>query len=313
MNTTHSLKRRMVAALAATAAVAGSAIALGAPATAKPSDNANPRAHEATQCAGRSVPANKISIQLYSYASWIGQEGIDTVLDELDDIGFRNVEPYGGSFGDYTKAEFRDELRDRGMRALSSHGSTNEATFDATLADAKDLGQKWVGSGGFASPGIDSYEDTLATAEALNRLGERSVKNGTGKIFGHNHWWEFETQYADPETGEMKSAWEIIVENTDPRYVTFQLDVYWAINGGADPVALLEEHGDRIELLHIKDGTAPYGFGDLTDVGEGDIDWGPILRAAQGNVKLYVLERDGAPADAEFARDSFDFLTCYTY
>ncbi|MFW7413413.1 sugar phosphate isomerase/epimerase family protein [Demequina sp. SO4-18] len=264
-------------------------------------------------CAGRSVPASKISIQLFSYRSWQNQIGIEAMLDELEDIGLRNVEPFGGSYGGYSREEYRDLLKDRKMKAPSSHGSTNEANFDATLEDAKDLGQKYVGSGGFASPGIGSYENTLATAETMNRLGERSVKNGTGKFFGHNHASEFTTQYEDPDTGEMKSAWQILVENTDPRYVTFQLDVYWAISGGADVVALLEEYGDRIELLHIKDGTAPYGRADLTDVGEGDIDWDPILQAAQGNVKLYVLERDGAPADAEFARDSFNFLTCNTF
>ncbi|WP_084130127.1 sugar phosphate isomerase/epimerase [Demequina sp. NBRC 110055] len=312
MNTT-TRTRRALAAFATVAAATAGAFAVSAPASAAPSDNANPRAHEASRCAGTSVPANKISIQLYSYNSWVREVGIDTVLDELEEIGIRNVEPFAGSYGSYTRAEFRDELRDRGMRALSSHGSTAEASFDQTLDEAKTLGQKWVGSGGFASPGISSYENTLATAETMNRLGEQSVKNGTGKFFGHNHWSEFTTTYEDPTTGEVKSAWEILVENTDPRYVTFQLDVYWATNAGVDVVGLLEEHGDRVELLHIKDGNAPFGFGDLTDVGEGDIDWAPILEAAQGKVGLYVLERDGAPASAEFARDSFNFLTCFTY
>jgi hypothetical protein len=60
--------------------------------------------------------------------------------------------------------------------------STSEANWDANIADAKLLGQHWTGSGGFASPGIGSYENTLATAATLNRLGERSVKNGTGPI-----------------------------------------------------------------------------------------------------------------------------------
>ncbi|WP_084105381.1 sugar phosphate isomerase/epimerase [Demequina sp. NBRC 110056] len=313
MNTTHSLKRRTVAALATAAAVAGGALALSAPATAGPSEKANERAHEATQCAGRSVPASKISFQLYSYFGWQREIGIDALLDELQEIGIKNVEPFGASYEGYSHAEFRDVLKEHGMKAPSSHGSTNEASFATTLANAKDLGQKYVGSGGFASPGIGSYENVLATAETMNRLGEQSVKNGTGKLFGHNHASEFTTQYEDPATGEMKSAWQILVENTDPRYVAFQLDVFWAVSGGVDPVQLLNAYGDRIELLHIKDGVAPYGFGDITDVGEGDIDWAPILDAAQGKVKLYVLERDGAPATAEFARDSFEFLTCYTY
>ncbi|WP_162175450.1 sugar phosphate isomerase/epimerase family protein [Paraoerskovia marina] len=302
--------RRTLGATAAAAVLAGTVLA-GAGAAAAPPGKSDE---------GRSVPASKISIQLYSYLSWQGQVGIDGVLAELDEIGYRNVEPFGapggfGSYEDYSAAEFRDVLKGYGLKAPSSHGGTSEATFEATLDDAKDLGQKYVGSGGFAAPGIGGgYENVLATAETMNRLGERSKKNGTGKFFGHNHQSEFTTQYADPVTGEMKSAWEILVENTDPRWVTFELDTFWAADAGVDVAALLEEHGDRVELLHIKDGDLNGDARGIPgDVGEGDMDWAPILEAAHGKVKLYVVERDGAPADAEFAQDSFDFLTSFTY
>ncbi|WP_402463447.1 sugar phosphate isomerase/epimerase family protein [Isoptericola aurantiacus] len=268
---------------------------------------------------GRTVPEKKIGIQLYSYLGWQNEIGIDGVIDELEEVGLRNVEPFGtpggfGSYEDYSPAQFRTELHDHGMKAPSSHGSTDEATFDVTLQYAKDLGQKFVGSGGFAAPGISGgYENVVATAETMNRLGERSVKNGTGKFFGHNHAGEFQTMYADPDTGEMKSAWHILEEHTDPRYVAFEVDVYWATAAGVDVVELLEEYGDRIDLLHIKDGVAPYGRGDITDVGEGDIDWAPILRAAHGKIDYYILERDGAPNSAEFAQDSFEYLSTLRY
>ncbi|MGH3101633.1 MAG: sugar phosphate isomerase/epimerase family protein, partial [Thermoleophilia bacterium] len=137
------------------------------------------------------------------------------------------------------------------LRVQSRHMSTNEANWPANLADAKLLGQRWTGSGGFAAPGISSYQNVLATAETLNRLGRLSVQNGTGPIFGHNHAGEFTTRYLDD--GVMKSAWQILVENTDPRWVTFQLDVGWATVAGEDPAALIEQFGDRIELLHVKD------------------------------------------------------------
>lgn len=309
MNPRITTKGRSLAAAAALALTGGLVAAL--PAAAAPPDHSNASAK--AECAGPSVPASKISIQLYSYWGWQRDIGIEGVLAELSDIGIKNVEPFGASYEGNSPSEFRDLLKSYGMKAPSSHGSTNEANFASTLDDAKDLGQKYVGSGGFASPGIGSYENTLATAETMNRLGEQSVKNGTGQFFGHNHASEFTTQYEDPETGEMKSAWQILVENTDPRYVAFQLDVYWAISGGADPVELLNTYGDRIDMLHIKDGFAPYGRGDITDVGEGDIDWAPILEAAQGKISYYVLERDGAPSTAEFAQDSFEFLTCFTY
>ncbi len=305
-------RRRGLRRAAAAAALAITATAaLAGPVAAAP---ASPNSYTAADCAGRSVPASKISIQMFSYWGWTREVGTEAVLAELSDIGYQNVEPFGGTYEGRTAAEFADLLGRYSLKAPTSHGSTNEAQFGETLAYAKVIGQKYTGSGGSASPGIGTYENTLATAQALNRLGEMSKKAGTGKIFVHNHQGEYTNQFADPETGEMKSAWEILVENTDPRYVTFQLDVLWAADAGVDVVKLIEEHGDRIELLHVKDG---FLNGDAraipTDVGEGDIDWAPVLDAAQGTVKYYVVERDGAPATREFAEDSFNFLTCYSY
>ncbi|WP_309081568.1 sugar phosphate isomerase/epimerase [Zhihengliuella sp.] len=301
---------RRLATLASLALVAGAALA-GQPAAAAP---AAPAGDAAAQCPGRGIPASKISIQMFSYFGWTREVGTEAVLAELAEIGYRNVEPFGGTYEARTAEEFSALLDQYELKAPTSHGSTDEERFDETIAFAKTIGQKYMGSGGSASPGIGSLEDTLATAEALDRLGERSKKSGTGKIFVHNHQSEFTTQYVDPGTGETKSAWELLVENTDPRYVTFQLDVLWAADAGIDVAQLIEEHGDRIELLHVKDG---FLNGDEratpTDVGEGELDWAPILDAAQGKVKYYVVERDWAPATAEFAQDSFDFLTCYTY
>lgn len=308
---TLSTKTRRNALLGAAGTIAMAAGLLAAPAAASTSV-ANENANEAADCAGRSVPASKISIQMFSYASWTRAVGTEAVLAELAEIGYKNVEPFGGTYEGRTAEEWSALLKEYGLKSPTSHGSTNEANWPTTLAFAKEVGQKYVGSGGFASPGIRSYEDVLATAETLNRLGEASVKNGTGKIFGHNHQQEFTTQYE--VDGELKSAWEILVENTDPRYVTFQLDTFWAADAGVDVAALIEEHGDRIELLHIKDGDLNGDARGIPgDVGEGDMEWGPILEAAQGKVKYYVVERDGAPADAEFARDSFEFLTCYNF
>jgi sugar phosphate isomerase/epimerase len=298
----------------AAAAIAATGLLVSAPATAAPSSD---KANAAAQCSGRSVPASKISIQLFSYNSWARQVGTEAVLAELAEIGYKNVEPFGGTYEGRTAEEFRALLKEYGLKAPTSHGSTNEATFDDTMAFAKTVGQRYMGSGGFALSGIRAgmtYDQVVDVAESMNRLGERSVKNGTGKLFGHNHQQEFTTTVVDPATGETKTAWEVIAENTDPRYVTFQLDILWAEDAGVDTAALIEEYGDRIELLHIKDGLLNGSARAIpTDVGEGEINWGPILEAAQGKVKLYSVERDGAPADAEFARDSFEFLTCFEF
>ena len=311
---TLTTKNRRKALLGMAGTVAMAAGLLAAPASAATNGNANENANDAAKCAGRSVPVSKISFQMYSYNSWGRQVGTETLLAELAEVGYKNIEPFGGTFSGKSADEVNALLDEYGLKAPTSHGSTNEASWPTTLEYYKEVGQRYVGSGGFASPGIGSYENTLATAETLNRLGEASVKNGTGKIYGHNHQSEFTTKYTDPETGEVKSAWQILVENTDSRYVTFQLDIYWAEMAGIDTAALIEQYGDRIELLHIKDGgLTGANRGKQTNVGDGEIDWAPILEAAQGKVKYYVIEMDGAPNSIDFAEESFDFLTCFNF
>jgi sugar phosphate isomerase/epimerase len=264
---------------------------------------ASPDKADQANCAkGRTVPASKISIQLWTFNRYIDRgeraaeapagapgpeatraERLEFVFAFLSEVGYRNIEPF--SFHGLTVQEFDALAEQYGLKVPSRHMSTSEATWDANLADAKLLGQHWTGSGGFASPGTGTYENTLATAATMNRLGERSVKNGTGRIFGHNHDGEFRTRYVDTQgDGTLKSAWQILVENTDPRWVDFQLDVGWATIGGEDPVALIEQFGDRIELLHVKD-VADIASRTQTTVGQGIVDWAGVFAAAQGDDK----------------------------
>lgn len=290
------------------------------PAAAAPSSE---KGSAAADCAGRSVPASKISFQLYSYQSWQQEIGTEAVLAELAAIGYKNVELYGGAYEGRTAEEFRALLKKYHLKASSAHDYTSEAEFPAAIDYAETIGQNYTGAALFPVAGIfdntTTYQQALDGAALLNRLGEESVEGGAGKILAHSHWFEFTTIVTDPATGDSKPVWEVIAENTDPRFVTFEVDVFWASDAEVDVVDLLERYGNRIELLHIKDGALPpntLGFGSLgllTDVGEGDIDWAPILEAAQGNVKYYVIERDNAPATAEFARDSFNYLTCLSY
>jgi sugar phosphate isomerase/epimerase len=317
---------RLAMLLALAAAMALLVGMAGAPGARAQAPNKSDRANCAT---GRTVPANKISIQFWTFNRYIERgellagapadapgasatrtERLEYVMAYLSELGFRNIEPY--SFHGLTAEQF-DALADEyGLRVQSRHMSTSEANWPANLADAKLLGQRWTGSGGFAAPGIGSYENVLATAETLNRLGRLSVQNGTGPIFGHNHAGEFTTKYMDD--GVLKSAWQILVENTDPRWVTFQLDVGWATVAGEDPVALIEQFGDRIELLHVKD-VVNVGLPtqDFVDIGEGVVDWAGVFEAAQGNVKLYVIEQDPPVEPFSFAADSFQYVDCLVF
>lgn len=269
-------------------------------------------------CAG--VPADQISIQIYSYSSWIDEIGLDAVLGEVAAAGVKHVELDG--LRGLTAAQYRDLLDSHGLTASGSHGTVDPAAFDAALADALELGQPSIGAAFFPGPGLPppfpappatapTYADLLVTADLMDDLGVRSVAAGVGKFYAHNHFWEFDNEYPDPVTGEMKTGWQVVVENTDPEYVTFEIDVFWATAAGVDVPGLLDRYGDRVSLLHMKDGVPGTDFpADWQDGGEGIIDWPAILEAAEGNVEFYVLERDSAPATSEFVEDSFSFFTC---
>ncbi|WP_171467968.1 PQQ-dependent sugar dehydrogenase [Cellulosimicrobium sp. 72-3] len=256
------------------------------------------------------VPAEQVSIQMFSLIPWVNEAGLPAVLERLSEIGFKNIEPFGGNFSGYTAEEFRALADSYGLSVKSSHYNVDEATFDATLDYVGTLGQEYVGSGGWPAPGIGTYENTLATAEAMNRLGERAVDAGFTKFFGHNHDGEFRTTYE--HEGETLSAWEILVRETNPEYVTFQLDVAWAAHAGVDVPALIEQYGDRIELLHVKDATGLNAGGrpSFTNLGEGEVPLQEILTAAQeAGVAYYVLEWDQAPDGEDFAAHGFEYLT----
>ena len=256
------------------------------------------------------IPADQVSLQMFSLIPWVSSDGLVPVLERLSEIGFQNIEPFGGTFTGYTAPQFRDLTDSLGINVPSSHYNVDEATFDTTLAFVDELGQEYVGSGGFASPGIGTYANTLLTAEAMNRLGERSVAAGVGKFFGHNHATEFTTMYE--HEGVMMSAWEILVAETNPEWVTFQLDVGWATHAGENVAALIGEYGDRISLLHIKDAVNLGGGGSPTfvNLGEGNVPLQDILAAAQAaGIDYYVMEYDFAADGNSFATEGFEYLT----
>jgi sugar phosphate isomerase/epimerase len=92
---------------------------------------------------------------------------------------------------------------------------------------------------------------------------------------------------------------DLIVQKTKPEFVSFEIDVFWAAQGGADPAKLIEKHGSRFKLMHVKDlrkgatinsmGVAPDE--DSVAVGEGQIDWPAVLKAAQAaGIEYYLIE-----------------------
>ena len=268
---------------------------------------------------GRGVPDSKISIQLWTFAEYIGFgtdpatiERTEEVFRRLSEMGYRNVEPF--TLSGLSAEEYRALLRKYGLKASARHVDVgtpeNPTDFDQILADNKTLGIKYFGSGSTPIfPLVYTTEaEWVAYAEYLNELGARARKAGQ-RLMVHNHDVEFEEVFGD------QTVFDILMANTDRKNVVFQLDIYWATNGGGldNPVDVLERYGKRIQLFHVKDMAAGPFPGPIEIVGEGIIDFPEVFAAAKGPVRYYVVEHDPRFGDPTFdpfeaAEKGFDYL-----
>ena len=278
----------------------------------------------AADAAGRGVPDSKISVQLWTFAEYIGFgtdpatiERTEEVFRRLSEMGYRNVEPF--TLSGLSATEYRALLDEYGLKASARHVDVGRpeapADIDQILADNKALGIKYFGSGSTPIfPLVYSTEaEWIAYAEYLNEVGERARKAGQ-TLMVHNHDVEFE------ETFNGRTVFDILAEHTEPKNVKFQLDLYWAANGGGldNPVDVLERYGKRIDLFHVKD-MAPGPFpGPIEIVGRGIIDFPEIFAASHGPVRYYVVEHDPRFGDPTFdpfeaAQAGFDYLDSVEY
>jgi sugar phosphate isomerase/epimerase len=302
---------------AAVVATVAASLAMGT-ATAAPAASAD------RDCAGRGVPVSKISIQLWTFADYIGFDTdaatiarTEEVFRRLSEMGYRNVEPF--TLSGLSAEEYRALLDKYGLKASARHVDVgtpqNPTDFDQILADNKTLGIKYFGSGStpIFPPIYTTEAEWVAYAEYLNELGARARKAGQ-RLMVHNHDIEFETVFGD------QTVFDILMANTDRKNVVFQMDIYWATNGGGldNPINVLERYGKRIQLFHVKDMAAGPFPGPIEIVGEGIIDFPEIFAASKGPVRYYVVEHDPRFGDPTFdpfeaAQKGFDYLDCVRF
>ena len=120
---------------------------------------------------------------------------------------------------------------ERGIRFPGRHGNLTEANWDNQITASKIVGQDHIGEAGLpgGAGAYNSFAGAMNTVALLNRLGKRSVEAGLGPAYFHNHQQEFNARFVD--NGVLKSGWEFIMERTDPRYVSAQIDIGWAVCG----------------------------------------------------------------------------------
>ncbi len=256
-------------------------------------------AHANRACFAAPDAIERIGLQLYTVRGAMKTDMPGT-LAAVAQAGYREVE-FAGYFG-RTPAEVRTMLRDNGLTAPSTHLALEDVQgkFDATAESANAIGIRYLTVASLDMRALKTVDDWKRMADTFNAVGRRV--EAAGLRFGyHNHSVEF-----TPVAGRMPH--EVLIEGTDPALVTFELDIYWAVKAGQEPVAYFSKHAGRFEMVHVKDATAAPALA-MTDVGSGTLDWKRILGAhATAGIKHYFVEHDN-PADAMASiRKSAEYL-----
>ena len=230
----------------------------------------------------------EISIQLYSVREALASD-VQATLSRLVDLGLAHAEPYH-------LLEYRDELvRSREQLPItfpSAHQSfLGEVDFPAVLEAARAVGVQYLVDPFWNPADWTDAEKVRALAGTLNQRAEAAAEAGI-RVGYHNHYFELVAQL------DGRPALEVFAEALDPR-VVLEIDTYWAAVGGADVPSLLERLGDRVQLVHLKDGDLSEDPAAQLPLGTGAMPLTETLRASAG-VAYGVIEFD------DYAGDMFE-------
>ena len=257
---------------------------------------------------GKAKFQGPVGLQLYSLRAEFARN-VPATVEKVRSFGIQNVE----SAGTYNLSpeKFREMLEKNHLKPVSGHFPFERFRDDAegVARDAKALGLKYAGCAWIAHK--DSFDETECreAIRVFNHAGEILSKQGM-KFFYHTHGYEFEKH-------GQGTLFDLLMTETKPNLVAYEMDVFWIVHPGQDPVRLLEKYGSRWELMHLKDMRKGTKTGDLSGksdvtndvaLGTGQMEWPSILRAAKrAGVKYYFIE-DESPTAAEQIPQSLRFL-----
>ncbi len=241
-----------------------------------------------------------LGIQLYTVSEPLDKDTPGT-LKALHAIGYREVETAGGA--KHSVKELRQMLDDAGLKCPSAHLQLGGPETEAQYADAHVLGAHYAVSSVLFTPGVrpklsglgpDGFKEL---AGRMNAVGKSAKAAGLQYAY-HNHNFEFE-KMPDGTPG-----YDILVKETDPELVKFEVDCGWMVVAGADPVHYFKTYPGRFRMLHIKD-FQPTGHPttDLmgagrpkgTDLGTGFVDYKPIFAAGKAAGIEHIFVEQEAP------------------
>jgi sugar phosphate isomerase/epimerase len=225
-----------------------------------------------------------LGIQLYTVRDEV-TKSLENTLTQVAAAGYTHIELYGydyktRQFFGRSAPQLADLLKQRQLKAPSGHYGIADFLFEPTyrweswkhlLQDANTLGHKYV-----AIPYIDdkhrTADDFKRICDRLNKGGEMSKAEGLITCY-HNHDFEFSSMV------DNMPAYEYMLKHTDPKYVKFEMDLYWVKHAEQDPLGWFKKYPGRFPLWHVKDMEAATGSakGQTCEVGKGVINWKEIF------------------------------------
>ncbi len=230
-------------------------------------------------------------LQLWTLRDELAKSEAKDVLKQVASFGYGHVESFDGQKGMFwgmKNTDFKKYISDLGMTIHSSHCNLDMDT-DKKINEAAEIGMKyliypWEGAG----KTIDDYKKL---ADTFNKRGEACKKAGIRFAF-HNHDYTFkllEGQYAQ----------DVLMKNTDPDLVDFQMDIFWVVAAGQNPEEWMKKYQNRFRLCHVKDRSktplAEEGKNSV-ELGTGTINWSKILKTArETGMQYYMVEQEAYP------------------
>ncbi|EJL66515.1 sugar phosphate isomerase/epimerase family protein [Flavobacterium sp. CF136] len=255
----------------------------------------------------------EIGLQLYTLRDEL-PKNVKDVLEKVASAGFTTVETYGFSIKDQfwglSAIELKKILDENNLKAISGHygigsfladGNTTE--LEAAINAAKILKSKYLTIPWVDPPFRSNIDDYKKIAARLNEAG-RMCQKADIKLAYHNHDFEFENYNGI-------TGYNILLKETDQDLVYFEMDLYWVVRSGKDPLQLFRENPGRFKMWHVKDMDILKPVLN-TEVGSGSIDFKPIFKEAKlAGMKYFFVEQENnfAVNSFESIKTSCDFIS----
>lgn len=248
----------------------------------------------------------QLSLQTFTIRKFLKHEkDMMTIISKLKDLGIHTLEAARIDFDLKTARAFINICQKYDMRIGSSQIKfhTINENFDEIVEIHKLWDCKYIAVSVLPMKYLLKKEQGLKEfANELNKLGERLSLHNLQLLFHHHHF-EF-IKYGD------KLGLELLIENTDPKYVGFVLDTYWIQRGGKTPQELIERYKGRAKVVHLRDYKIRFSKFDLLpsdcEIGNGNLDFKKIIDSSIANGVVYMAIEQNSKEPIESIRKSVE-------